>query len=198
MSRVPYITEEKLTDIQRSMFEHITQGKRGKGSTVKAFLTPEGGLRGPFNALLYSPEIGDATQRLGAAVRYGTSLPPRSRELAILMVAASRKAQYEWWAHSKIALKEGLPEHIIESVKIGKPPELTDQTESIVYRFVRETIIKDNVPDDLYEEAVQRLGENGVVELVVLVGYYITIALVLNVFKVPLPPGEKMPFEENG
>jgi len=161
------------------MFEHITQGKRGEGNTVQAFLTPEGGLRGPFNALLYSPEIGDAMQRLGAAVRYGTSLPPRSRELAILVVAAERKAQYEWWAHAKIAFKEGLP------------------AESAVYRFVRESMEKNSVSDDLYAEAVQRLGETGVVELVILVGYYNMIAMVLNVFEVPLPAGEKAPFEEN-
>ena len=197
MSRIPYITEKNFTDTQRRMFEHITQGKRGEGNTVQTFLTPEGGLRGPFNALLYSPEIGDAMQCLGAAVRYGTSLPPRSRELAILVVAAKRKAQYEWWAHAKIALKEGLPDHIIESVRSGKPPELPDPAESVVYRFVRESMEKNSVSDDLYAEAVQRLGETGVVELVILVGYYNMIAMVLNVFKVPLPAGEKAPFEEN-
>jgi 4-carboxymuconolactone decarboxylase len=198
MSRIPYVTTAHFTDAQHRLFEHITQGKRGEGSSVQAFLTPEGGLRGPFNALMYSPEVGDMVQRLGAAVRYGTSLPPRSRELAILMVAAKWKSQFEWWAHARIAKTEGLPEHIIENIKSDRPPELTDPIESVVFRFVQETIAKNYVSEVLYKEAVQRLGEAGVVELVILVGYYYLIATVLNVFKVPLPAGEQAPFRESG
>lgn len=194
MSRIPAITQEQFTEVQRRLFDAITQSKRGEGSNLEAFLTPEGGLRGPFNSFMYSPAIGDITQQLGAAVRYGTSIPPRSRELAILIVAAEWKAEYEFWAHAKIARKEGLPDHIIESVRCEKQPDFSDPTESAVYRFVRELIETHRVSDTLYKEAVQVLEVAGVVELVILVGYYHMISMMLNVFEISLPPGEIAPF----
>jgi len=195
MSRIPAIIQEQFTEAQQRLFDAITQGKRGQGSGVKAFLTPEGGLRGPFNAFMYSPAIGDITQQLGAAVRYGTSIPPRSREMAIIMVAADWRAEYEFWAHARIARKEGLPDHIIESIRCAKQPDFSDATESMIYRFVQELMKTRRVSDDLYQEAAQLLGEAGVVELVILVGYYHMISMLLNVFEVSLPPGEPSPFE---
>ena len=197
MSRIPAITPKEFTEAQRRLFDAITQGKRGTGSTVDAFLTPDGGLRGPFNAFMYSPVIGDITQQLGAAVRYGTSIPPRSRELAILLVASKWKAEYEWCAHSRIARREGLPDHIIESVRCATLPDFSDPVESVVYRFVRELMESYGVSEPLYEEAVQLLGRGGVVELVILVGYYYLISMTLNVFEIPMPRSEKTPVEDN-
>jgi len=195
MSRIPAITQERFTEAQQRLFDAITQGKRGQGSGVAAFLTPDGGLRGPFNAFMYSPAIGDITQQLGAAVRYGTSIPPRCRELAILMVAADWKSDYEFWAHAKIARKEGLSDSIIESIRCAQQPAFTDPTESVIYRFVRELMETRGVSDVVYKEAVQSLGDTGVVELVILTGYYHMISMILNVFEVSLPPGERSPLE---
>jgi 4-carboxymuconolactone decarboxylase len=195
MSRISAVTQQQFTEAQQRLFDAITQGKRGDGSGAKAFLTADGGLRGPFNAFMYSPAIGDITQQLGAAVRYGTSIPPRSRELAIIMIAADWRAEYEFWAHAKIARREGLPEHIIESIRCAEQPDFSDATESMIYRFVRELMNTRRVSDDLYKEAVQLIGETGVVELVILVGYYHMISMLLNVFEVSLPAGERSPFE---
>jgi 4-carboxymuconolactone decarboxylase len=194
MSRIPYITRDKFTSAQRQVFENMTGGKRGEGRSYESWFTPEGGLRGPFNAFLYSPAIGDAAQRLGEAVRFESSIPPVLRELAILTVAAKWKAQYEWWAHAKIATREGLDADVIDSIKVGDRPDFEDPAAAVVYGFVRELIDSHQVSDHLYGEAVKLLGEAGVVELVILMGHFTIVSMLLNVCEVPVPAGEKPPF----
>jgi len=194
MSRIPSILQEKCTDAQKRLFDSIIAERRQTGRSTAQFLTPEGGLVGPFNAWLHSPVLGDALQRLGAAVRFGSSLAPRLRELAIIVVAAKWKAAYEWHMHSKIARAEGLDEPVIESLRTDGVPDFDDPDQSMVYRFVREMLDTHQVSDDTYRKTVDLLGETGVVELVILCGYYTTVAMTLNAFKVPLPPGEKDPF----
>ncbi|UCC83610.1 MAG: carboxymuconolactone decarboxylase family protein [Gemmatimonadota bacterium] len=193
MSRIPYIGRENFTEAQQRLFENITGGKRGKGRPLETFLTPEGGLRGPFNALLYSPAIGDATQRLGEVVRFESSLSPRLRELAILTVVAYWNAQYAWSSHRKIARREGLDEHLIESLEKGVRPHFENPTEALIYNFAREVIDKQRVSDRVYNEAVALLGEAGVVDLVILLGYYTMVSMILTVFEVPVPTGESSP-----
>jgi len=86
MRRLSNILPKDFTESQQKLFESITGGKRGQASAVETFLNPEGGLRGPFNALLYCPILGEASQRLGEAVRFEGTLLPQLRELAILTV----------------------------------------------------------------------------------------------------------------
>ena len=142
MSRIPYIGRESFTEAQQRLFENITGGKRGKGQPVETFFTSEGGLRGPFNAFLYSPTIGDAAQRLGEAIRFESSLSPRLRELVILTVVTSWDAQYASWAHERIARREGLDEHLIEGLKAGVRPDFENPTDTLIYDFAREVIDK--------------------------------------------------------
>lgn len=194
MSRIPCILQEKCTDAQKRLFDSIIAERRQTGRSTAQFLTSEGGLVGPFNAWLHSPVLGDALQRLGAAVRFGSSLAPRLRELAIIVVAAKWKAAYEWHMHSRIARAEGLDEPVIESLRTDGVPNFDDPDQSMVYRFVREMLDTHQVSDHTYRKTVDLLGEAGVVELVILCGYYTTVAMTLNAFKVPLPPGEKDPF----
>ena len=194
MNRLPSILPENFTQAQQDLFEGITGGKRGQGRATDTFLAPEGGLRGPFNALLFSPTIGNAAQRLGEAVRFESALPPRIRELAILAVSAKWQAQYEWWAHEKFARQEGLDDRVIEAIKVRDFPDFADPTEEAAYSFAREVIDEHRVSDAGYQEVVKRLGEELVVELVILLGYYTLISMSLNVFEVPLPAGEELPF----
>ena len=194
MNRMPYISPKDFTQAQQKLFESITGGKRGQGRAIDTFLAPEGGLRGPFNAWLFSPILGEAAQRLGEAVRFESALPPRLRELAILTVAAKWQAQYEWWAHEKIARQEGLDKGVIGSLKARTRPDFEDSAEAGVYDFAREVVDQHRVSDRHYREAVKCLGEAGVVDLAVLLGYYTLVSMTLNVFEVSLPAGEKMPF----
>ena len=194
MSRISYITPENFTEAQQHLFKSITGGKRGEGRAPEDLLNAEGGMSGPFNAWLRSPVLGEAAQRVGEAVRFESALPPQLRELAILVVAAKWKAQYEWWAHERIARREGLDEGVIESVKAETPPDFSNSTESVVYNFARELLDEHRVSDHLYNEAVELLGETGVVELVILLGYYTLVSMTLNVFEAPVPTGESAPF----
>ena len=194
MSRISYITPENFTEAQQHLFKSITGGKRGEGRAPEDLLNAEGGMSGPFNAWLRSPVLGDAAQRLGETVRFESALPPQLRELAILVVAAKWKAQYEWWAHERIARREGLEEGLIESVKAGMRPDSSDPAEAVVYNFARELLDEHRVSDHLYNEAVELLGEEGVAELVILLGYYTLVSMTLNVFEVSVPTGESAPF----
>ena len=194
MSRISYITPDSFTEAQERLFKNITDGKRGEGRPPEDLLNAEGGMSGPFNAWLRSPMLGDAAQRLGETVRFESTLPPPLRELAILTVAAKWKAQYEWWAHEKIARREGLDERVIESVKAETLPDFSNPTEAVVYNFVRELLDEHRVSAVLYDEAVALLGETGVVELVILLGYYTLVSMTLNVFEGPVPTGEATPF----
>ena len=194
MSRISYITPKNFTEAQQHLFKSITGGKRGEGRAPEDLLNAEGGMSGPFNAWLRSPVLGEAAQRVGEAVRFESALPPQLRELAILVVAAKWKAQYEWWAHEKIARREGLDEKVIESVKAEILPDFSNSTESVVYNFARELLDEHRVSDHLYNDAIELLGEAMVVELVILLGYYTLVSMTLNVFEVPIPVGEDVPF----
>ena len=96
MSRLPELKGERLGAAQRALFDAITGGKRNTGPGHSPTVTPSGGLRGPFNALLYAPHVGDPVQRLGERLRFDGILSPRQREIGVLCVAARWRAGYEW------------------------------------------------------------------------------------------------------
>ena len=194
MGRLAPLTLVDLDPEQRALFDAITTGKRAIGRPLESFLLDDGGLRGPFNAWLHAPNIGQAAQRLGEAIRYETNLPPKLRELAILTVAAHWRADYEWWAHSRIGHDAGLAEETITAVKRGKLPDDADADELTVHRFVRELIEKKHLTDKTYRKTTMLLGDQGAVELVTLASYYTMISMTLNAFRVPMPKGETPPF----
>lgn len=194
MSRLPIIQPQDFTPAQQRIFDSVTGGKRKAVSSTGSPLTAEGGLRGPFNALLYSPIIGDAVQRVGEAVRFEGTLPAQLRELAILTVAAAWQANFEWWAHERVARDVGLDEAIIEGVKAGILPDTAAPAERMIYEFAREVIGHQRVADERYAAAVALFDEGAVVELVLLLGYYTLVAMTLNIFEVAVPTGETSPW----
>lgn len=198
--RMPYLTRAELNEEQRQLYEAITSGRRGQGGQsgesgrLRLEVSKEGGLIGPFNAWLRSPKIGHAAQQLGEALRFGSSLPNHLLEIAILVTAREWRARFEWWAHARLAQHAGVDPAIIESIRLGEVPAFSDPDQELVYRVSRELLATREVSEALYERAIERLGENGVVELVNLLGYYGMVSMTLNVFEVPLPPGEPDPF----
>lgn len=192
MSRLGPIPIDTMSDAQRRVFDGITGGPRAKGDPAE-FLNEEGALRGPFNAMLYSPEMGDLLQQLGGKLRYETVIPAPLRELAIITVGRHFNAEYEWWAHVKVGKKKGLSDDTIERVMNGEVP--VDAAEAIVYRFVSDLQTKTRVDDSLYAETYELLGEQGLTELVFLAGYYATISHILNAFEVGLPSGVEPAFK---
>lgn len=194
MSRLRYLAADELNEAQRSIFDSITGGKRAASHASGELTTSEGGLRGPFNAFMHAPAVGDPAQRLGEAVRYQSSISGRLRELAILVVAAKWRAQYEWWAHAKIAQREGLDEAVIAALKAGQRPSFSEPDDALVFDFATELLEHHQVSEPTYAKAIAQLGEQQAVELVVLLGYYTLVSMALNTFEVPLPNGEASPF----
>src|SRR5471032_1539945 len=109
-NRFPQLTPEQMTDEQRSVVDAIQSGPRGAG------------LRGPFNALLRSPDLCDLVQRVGAYVRYSTSIPAQLNEMAIIMAGRKWTAQYEFFTHRKLAIQAGLKAEICDAIAAGTRP----------------------------------------------------------------------------
>lgn len=180
-ARLPGLRPEVLTDDQRALYETITGGRRAAGPQLVPLTDDDGSLRGPFNAMLLSPPVGDALQRLGVAVRYETALSDRQRELAILVVASEWRSDFEWAAHETIGRHVGLTDADLDAVR-GGPPTSLDAAETAVVSLSRSLVTTGTVTDDEYAEAVSALGVRTVYELTVLVGYYAALALQLRVF----------------
>ena len=195
MSRLSAVRPEEATREQRAVFDAITGGDRGRDRPVGSFLDARGGLAGPFNAWMHRPDLGEAAHRLGERLRFHGVLPGAAREIAILAVGAKWMAEYEWWAHARIARREGVPEEAIGAIRRGERPALPDPVERAAYDFTTALLDTGRVDRARYEEARGRLGEGGLVELVTLAGYYTLVSFILNAFEVPLPQGEPYAFE---
>ena len=165
-----------MTPEQRTLIDHLLSG-------------PRGSVNGPFNVMLRSPELGDLQQAIGAYVRFKTAIPHKLNELAILMTGRHWNAQYEWYAHKRIALEAGLSPAVIADIAAGKRPANLQPDEEIVYDFTRELNETKQVSDATFKAAVEKFGERGVVDLVGTVGYYHLVSMLLNLDRYPLPDG---------
>ena len=149
-------------------------------------------LNGPFNILLRSPDLGNRLQAVGEYLRFKTSLPHAINEFAIVTVAREWTAQYEFFAHKKLALVAGVKEDVVDDIAAGRTPKMTPDQQA-VWTFIKELDSTHQVSDSTFDNVKQRFGERGVVDLVTLVGYYHTMSMLMNVDRYPMPPGEKLP-----
>ena len=172
------LTYEQLTSEQKTLVEHLLAGERG-------------GLNGPFNVLLRSPEMGDAAQKLGAQLRFHSTVPPKLREMAIIMTARYWNSQYEWYAHHRLALQSGLSPAIADAIQAGKRPGTLQPDEEIVYNFCNELLNSKRVSDATFQAAIDKFGERTVVDLTGLVGYYNFVSMILNIDRYPMPDNVK-------
>jgi 4-carboxymuconolactone decarboxylase len=181
--RFKELTPETMTPEQKQAADAIQAGPRGAG------------LRGPFNALLRSPGLCDLVQRVGAYVRYSSSIPSRLNEMAIIMAGRKWTAQYEFYAHRKLAIEAGLSPAICDAIAAGKRPQNMADDEADVYDYCSELLATGYVSDATFARINNRFGERGAVDLIGAVGYYSLVSMVLNVDGVPLPPGETAPLK---
>jgi 4-carboxymuconolactone decarboxylase len=176
------LTYDQMTPEQKKMTDHLLTGERA-------------GMTGPFNVLLRSPEMGDVVQQLGAQVRFHSSLPPRLNEFAIILTGRFWNAQYEWYAHKRLALTAGVKPAIVDAIAAERRPPSMQPDEEAVYNFVTELLRNKKVSDTTFNAARDKLGERGVVDLMGVVGYYGLVSIVLNVDRYPLPPGAQPEFQ---
>jgi 4-carboxymuconolactone decarboxylase len=159
------------------------------GSRADLLVNEQGGLAGPFNAFVHAPDVGRRLASLGQELRFGTSLERRLTEVAIITVGARWQAEFEWWAHARMARRHGVPGAVVDAIGRGEDPPFQADDERTVYALARELSETGRVGPETYAAARRLLGDAGLVELVSLCGYYTLVSFLLNAFEVPLPPG---------
>ena len=184
-SRLPVIPEEKFTSAQRALIDSIRSGPRGQFK-----------MSGPFFCYLHAPGFGELAQKLGAHLRFGTSIAPRLSEFAILATASHWKSQYEWAAHAGIAEQKGVKPETIRDLRAGRTPKKAPKDEQAIHAFVKELYRDRRVSSATYKRVQALLGDAGTVELVGLLGYYAMVAMTLDVFRMPVAEGTPLPFAE--
>jgi 4-carboxymuconolactone decarboxylase len=178
--RMPPIPADKWTDAQKKAAEEITSGPRKE-------------LVGPFIPLLRSPEFMSRLQRVGEYLRFNTKLGSNISEFIILLIARQWTQQFEWYSHESLALKAGIkPETIKAIAEAHRPPEMTPD-ETMIYDFVSELRLRQSVSDPVYGQIVNRFGEQGVIDITGLCGYYTLLGMLMNTARTPLPPGKTPP-----
>jgi 4-carboxymuconolactone decarboxylase len=181
MTRIADLSPDKMTPEQRRVHDMIASGPRGV-------------VQGPLRVWLHSPALAERAQALGAFCRYGSSLPAKLSELAIIVTGAYWRAGFEWHIHAPIAIKAGIAPAAVEAIRTGRDPGFANEDEAAVHAFARELLQSRTVSEATFARARAALGELAVVDLVGVLGYYGFISMTINAFAVPLPDGEPDPF----
>jgi 4-carboxymuconolactone decarboxylase len=180
MPRIPLPSPAELTPEQRRVHDAVVAGPRGQ-------------VIGPLRAVIHSPDLAERWSRLGEFLRFGTCLPPRLNELAIIVTGRRWSSQIEWWVHARVAAEAGLPAEAIEAIRIGEPPVFTDADDAVIYEYARQMQLDGRVNEAAYHAVTERWGARGVVELTGVIGYYTMVSMTLNAHEIPLPDGVSPP-----
>jgi 4-carboxymuconolactone decarboxylase len=183
--RMAEIPLDKMSAAQRTVAEAIMSGPRKR-------------MSGPFNAWLRSPELADRLQKVGEYLRFNTSLDKRVNEMAIIMTAQHWGSQYEWYAHAPLAIKAGLDPATVAAIGAGRKPDNMKDDEAIVWEFTTQLRRDHAVDHAIYAKALEKFGEQGIMDLVAVNGYYDVVSMTLNVAHVAPPAGEELPFKQAG
>lgn len=174
--RMPMIPAAQMTEAQKKAAAEFTAGRH----------TP---VFGPFTPLLRSPEVMLCAKAMGDYFRFHSSLPLKLTEFVILITARQWTQQFEWAYHYPIALKSGVSPEIITALAEGMRPEKMPADEALVYDLCNELQRNHCVSDATYARAVERFGEQGVIDLVGTIGYYTFQAMIMNTARTAWPTG---------
>jgi 4-carboxymuconolactone decarboxylase len=180
--RMPPIPADKLSEAQKKAAEAFAEGRGYE-------------VRGPFVPLLRSPEVMLRAKGMSDYLRFKSTVPPRLNEMAILITAREWTQQYEWNSHHPAAIKAGLRREIADAIGEGTRPPGMAKDEEIVYEFATEILRLKRVSDSTYRRAVAKFGEQGVIDLLGVVGYYNFLAIVMNATRTALPANVPEPLK---
>ena len=178
--RMPPIPADRLTDAQKKAVEEFKAARAVD-------------ISGPFVPLLRSPEVMSRARAMGDYLRFKSSLPPRLSEFVILLTARRWTQQYEWHAHMPLALQGGLKDEIVAAIAAGRRPAAMAADEEAIYQLWDEVQRNQGASDATYANARDRIGEQGIIDVLGITGYYTTLAMVMNTTRTPLPAGVKPP-----
>lgn len=178
--RMPPLDPQAYSEAQRKAAEEFLAARK----------TP---VFGPFLPLMRSPEVMNQARAMGDYLRYRSAIGTTLSELVILVTAREWTQDYEWYVHKPIALKAGIKPQIVDAIAEGRRPEGMSEDETTVYDFCVELHRNKRVSDATYARAAQRFGEQGVIDLVAINGYYTLLAMTMNTTRMPIPAdGERM------
>lgn len=172
--RMPPLPFDRMTAAQRRAADELAAG-------------PRKGVKGPFVPLLRSPELMDRLQKVGEYLRFQSSLEPRISELVMLIVSREWTQQFEWGVHVPLGRKAGLSEELIGAIAEGRRPPGMKPDEEAAYDFCSELLRTKGVCEPTYERAAATFGEHGVIDILGVTGYFITVSMVMNVARTPSP-----------
>jgi 4-carboxymuconolactone decarboxylase len=178
--RMPEIPRDRMTEAQRQAAAELAAGPRGE-------------VKGPFVSLLRSPEFMRRVQKVGEYIRFICPLEKRINEFAAIIAARHWSQQFEWWAHYRQALEAGLKREIADAVGEGRRPVGMAEDEEIVYELLTEVLNNKGASDATYARAVAKFGEQGVIDVLGVAGYYALLAMVMNVARTAVPEGSPLP-----
>jgi 4-carboxymuconolactone decarboxylase len=161
-----------MTEVQRRAADELAAG-------------PRKGVKGPFIALLRSPELMDRLQKVGEYLRFASSLETRISEFIMLIVAREWSQQFEWAVHVPLGRKAGLGDETLAALGEGRRPEGMARDEAIVYDFCDELLRTKGVSEPTYRRAVAQFGEPGVIDMLGVAGYFTTVSMIMNVAHTP-------------
>jgi len=174
--RLPPIAPDAFNEAQKQAAAEFAEGR---GYAV----------RGPFAVMMRSPEVMLRAKAMGDYLRFRSVLPPALNEFAILITARQWTQHYEWQAHVPHARKAGLKDEIIAAVAEGRRPAAMSAEEAAIYEFSTELHVNKGVSDATFAKVQAAFGEQGVIDLVGVNGYYTFNAMMMNVARTPIPSG---------
>jgi 4-carboxymuconolactone decarboxylase len=188
ISRLPALKPIDLDDAQGTLYESLIANEVPwtDRSGVQA-MEEDGSLLGPFNPLLFSPDVGTAQIEVFRADKRSTSLSPRVHEIVVLTVGAAWNAEYELYAHSAIAKLTGIPDSVVQALASGRLPDFQSEQEAIAYEFTQQLTQDHWIDPGTYARAERAFGQKGLVDMVLLIGLYLTTCAIINAFEVPVP-----------
>ncbi len=180
--RLPPISADRMTAAQKAAADEF---KAGRGY----------GVRGPFAVMLRSPEVMLRTKAMGDYLRFRNVLPKRVSELVILVTAREWTQQFEWSHHYRYAMEAGLAKEIAEAIADGRRPDRMAEDEAAAYDFSMELHHRRSVSDATYARALALFGEQGIIDLTGINGYYSFMAMMMNVARTPSDIADVKPLE---
>jgi 4-carboxymuconolactone decarboxylase len=174
MNRLVELPPERQSPEQKKVFEQLVAGR--------------GRILGPYKIWIHSPTVAAGMEHIGTHLNKKGSLSEREVEIGILVIAQHWDADYVRQAHIKMGRQVGLSQQIIDDVLAGRDPKLNDPHERAVHRFASALVAGTKISDGDFAAIEQAIGRDGIAEVLVLLGYYTSVALGMKVHQVPIPP----------
>lgn len=187
MSRLTATPPDQLTAEQREQYDRIARTRTPRD---------DGSLGGPFDPWIRSPEMARRAVGFGNFIWERTTIGRRLVELAIIVTARFWESNVEWWAHSRMAREHGVSQEVIDDVFAERRPEGAPDDELLTYDVCTALHRTHRLPPQLYARAVERFGEQGLVEIVATIGFYTMVAMTLSAFDVGVPAGATASFPQ--